>query len=127
MVDEVKHEGFRPIKDIFADKTSEARLSEPIPELYESVENDDTNAPKLEDAKKEEDAFDHLPEHERRIVEMQLDWPPVDVSFRTLFRYATWNDVFIIIISSICALAGGTALPLLTVRRKESCPVPREC
>lgn len=56
-----------------------------------------------------------LPEDERRILKDQLDAPTVQVSFLTLYRYASAWDYAIIFVSSICAIAGGAALPLFTV------------
>jgi len=59
--------------------------------------------------------FAHLPEHERRILKDQLDGPEVKASFVTLFRYASKWDILIMIVSAICAIAAGAALPLFTV------------
>ena len=71
---------------------------------------------KLNVIKEGEDIYAHLSEHERQISKMmQLDLPPVDVSFRTLYCYVTRNDFLIITLGSICALARGTALSLLMV------------
>ncbi len=63
------------------------------------------------------DPFAHLPEHEKKILKRQLDTPSVKVTYATLFRYATRNDIIILVISSICAIAGGAVMPLMTVRR----------
>lgn len=65
---------------------------------------------------KEDDPFAHLPPDEAEILRRQLDIPAVDVGFKTLYRYATTNDKIIIVISIICSIAGGAALPLMTVR-----------
>ena len=62
-----------------------------------------------------DDAYAHLPPHEREIVKKQLEIPSVTVTYKTLFRYATTNDIIIIIISAICAIAGGSVQPLMTV------------
>ncbi|KAF2719584.1 ABC multidrug transporter Mdr1 [Polychaeton citri CBS 116435] len=61
------------------------------------------------------DVFAHLPEHEAAVLRRQLDIPPVKVSFAGLFRYSTRNDWIIMAISAICAIAGGAALPLMTI------------
>ena len=63
-----------------------------------------------------EDPMAHLPEHERAILKRQLDIPPVKVTYFTLYRYATRNDKIIWAISALCAIAGGAAQPLMTVR-----------
>ena len=68
-----------------------------------------------------EDPYAHLPENERAIVKRQLDVPTVTVTFKTLYRYATVNDIIIIIISSLAAIVGGAAMPLMTVRLLQRC------
>lgn len=68
-----------------------------------------------EEKEEEEDVFAHLPEHEAAILKRQLEIPPVKVTYKDLFRYSTRMDVFIIVVSIICAIAGGAALPLMTI------------
>lgn len=63
----------------------------------------------------DEDPFRHLPPHEKEILHRQLDVPIVKVTFWTLYRYATRNDILIIILSSISSVIGGAMLPLMTV------------
>jgi hypothetical protein len=65
--------------------------------------------------KEEDDPFKHLPPAEAEILKRQVDVPVVVTNYRTLFRYATRNDVIIICISLLSAIAGGAALPLMTV------------
>ncbi|KAL5003117.1 P-loop containing nucleoside triphosphate hydrolase protein [Aspergillus recurvatus] len=57
----------------------------------------------------------HLPEDERQVLKTQLEEIKVNVSFFGLWRYATKIDILIIIISAICAIAAGAALPLFTI------------
>ncbi|KAK2738609.1 GTPase-activating protein [Onygenales sp. PD_40] len=57
----------------------------------------------------------HLPENERAILKEQLYIPPVKVSYFTLYRYATRNDILVLIASSFGAIAGGAILPLFTI------------
>ncbi|KAF2725984.1 P-loop containing nucleoside triphosphate hydrolase protein [Polychaeton citri CBS 116435] len=61
------------------------------------------------------DPLQHLPDHEAAILRRQLDIQPVNITWLGLFRYATRNDRIILSISVICAIAGGAALPLMTV------------
>ncbi|KAF2086861.1 ABC transporter-like protein [Saccharata proteae CBS 121410] len=63
----------------------------------------------------ETDALENLPEHERQILKRQLETPPTNVTYFTLYRYATTFDLVVIAISSICAIGAGAVLPLLTV------------
>jgi hypothetical protein len=72
---------------------------------------------KVEEAKDGDEAYGHLPPHEREIVKKQLEIPTVNVTFKTLYRYATTYDIIIILISSICAVAGGAIQPVMTVGR----------
>ncbi|PGH06464.1 hypothetical protein AJ80_08158 [Polytolypa hystricis UAMH7299] len=60
-------------------------------------------------------ALAHLPEHEREILKEQLYIPDVQLSYITLFRYATRNDIIFIIIAALGAIAGGAAMPLFTI------------
>ena len=79
------------------------------------VEKLDSHIVKVHDVKEGDEAYAHLPPHEREIVKRQLHIPDVKVNFKTLFRYATRNDLIIIVISCISAIAGGAVLPLMTV------------
>lgn len=78
----------------------------------------DSRIVNVEDSKDDDAAYAHLPSNEREIVKKQLHIPKVSVTYWTLFRYATKLDLAIIFISAICAIAGGAALPLMTVRDK---------
>ncbi|EKG16166.1 Putative ABC transporter protein [Macrophomina phaseolina MS6] len=69
----------------------------------------------LKDGEEETDPFAHLPENEREILKRQLDTPPVSISYFALYRYATKLEWIIIVVSSICAIAAGAVLPLMTV------------
>ena len=59
--------------------------------------------------------FAHLPEHEKQGLKRQLESPDVKASFATLYRYASRMDILIMLVSAICAIAAGAALPLFTV------------
>lgn len=64
----------------------------------------------------------HLPEEEQRVLRTQLDELKGNISFFGLWRYATKIDLLIIVVSAICAIAAGAALPLFTV-----CIDPYDC
>ncbi|KAL4754305.1 hypothetical protein BDW72DRAFT_138250 [Aspergillus terricola var. indicus] len=57
----------------------------------------------------------HLPEDERQVLKTQLEEFKMNISFFGLWRYATKFDILIMIISAICAIAAGAALPLFTI------------
>lgn len=59
--------------------------------------------------------FAHLPQHEKDILKKQLDAPVAKISFFGLYRYASKMDILILLVSAICAIAAGAALPLFTV------------
>jgi ATP-binding cassette subfamily B (MDR/TAP) protein 1 len=63
-------------------------------------------------------ALAHLPETEQAILKEQLFIPEVKVTYITLFRYASAKDIFIFVVSSICSIGAGAALPLFTVSRQ---------
>lgn len=64
----------------------------------------------------EDDAiFAHLPQHEKDILKKQLDAPVAKISFFGLYRYASKMDYLILLVSAICAIAAGAAMPLFTV------------
>ena len=72
----------------------------------------------IQDKPREDDldaTLAHLPEHERAILKEQLFIPETKVTFFTLYRYASKKDIIIFVISSICSIAAGAALPLFTV------------
>jgi ATP-binding cassette subfamily B (MDR/TAP) protein 1 len=72
--------------------------------------------PKNKDgAEPDADPFAHLPEREAKILKDQVYTPDVKVGMATLYRYASRNDLIIIVVASICAIASGAALPLMTV------------
>lgn len=57
----------------------------------------------------------HLPEEEQQVLKQQLEELKVNITFFGLWRYATKIDVLILLVSAICAIAAGAALPLFTV------------
>ncbi|KAI0128530.1 P-loop containing nucleoside triphosphate hydrolase protein [Xylariales sp. AK1849] len=61
------------------------------------------------------DPFRNLPTNEAEILKRQVETPDIKVGVAILYRYASRNDILIIIVSAICAIAGGAALPLMTV------------
>ncbi|KAM0338466.1 hypothetical protein ACHAPU_011319 [Fusarium lateritium] len=62
-----------------------------------------------------EDHFEHLPPDEAEVLRRQVISPEVKQGVAVLYRYASRNDIIVIIISAICSIAGGAALPLMTV------------
>ena len=79
------------------------------------IEKLDSRIVKVGEVKDGEEAYAHLPPHERDVVRKQLEVLPVTVTYRTLYRYATRNDLLIVCISAICAIIGGAVMPLMTV------------
>ncbi|KKA28090.1 hypothetical protein TD95_003615 [Thielaviopsis punctulata] len=61
------------------------------------------------------DPFAHLPPHEAAVLRCQVDTPNVVANMKTLYRYSSRNDILIVIVSALCAIASGAALPLMTV------------
>ncbi|KAI0017325.1 multidrug resistance protein [Xylariomycetidae sp. FL0641] len=61
------------------------------------------------------DPYQHLPEHEAAILKRQVITPEVKAGVATIYRYSSRNDILIMAVSALCAIAGGAALPLMTV------------
>ncbi|KAJ5501929.1 ABC transporter integral membrane type 1 [Penicillium fimorum] len=72
----------------------------------------ETKTPVAED---DDALYAHLPEHEKDILKRQLDAPSVNISYFGLFRYASHTDILILVVSTLCAIAAGAALPLFTI------------
>lgn len=70
--------------------------------------------PKSEDGS-DADPYAHLPEREAKILRDQVETPSVKVGVATLYRYASRNDLLIMSVAAIFAIAAGAALPLMTV------------
>ena len=94
-----------------ADTASSQSSSQDGPSLRKA----DSRIIKVDEVKEGEEAYAHLPPEEREIVKRQLDIPSVTVTYKTLYRYATRNDLIIVSISAFCAIAGGAVMPLMTV------------
>jgi ATP-binding cassette, subfamily B (MDR/TAP), member 1 len=92
---------------------SEGHKSESPAENVAELQKLDSKVIKVNDS--EDDPFKHLPPDEAAILKRQVDVPVVPTSFKRLYRYATTNDMIIVAISVICSIAGGAALPLMTV------------
>lgn len=63
----------------------------------------------------QDDPYAHLSEQEAAILKRQVVTPEVKAGIATLYRYSSRNDLLIMAISAICSIAGGAALPLMTV------------
>lgn len=94
-------------------KGQDGRLQEKHPDPRELQRRD--SQPGKRKRAEGEDPLAHLPEHERKIIQRQLEIPPVKVTYLSLFRYATTKDLVWIAISAFCAIAGGAVMPLMTI------------
>jgi ATP-binding cassette, subfamily B (MDR/TAP), member 1 len=63
----------------------------------------------------EEDEYKHLPAKEAEILRRQVSTPDVKAGVAILYRYASKWDLIFMGVSTICAIGGGAALPLMTV------------
>jgi ATP-binding cassette subfamily B (MDR/TAP) protein 1 len=99
----------RPVSGPHSSGSSDSDSTRPDLKKYDS---------KIAEARKElegDEAFAHLPEHERDILKRQVHVPVASVTFKQLYRYATtWDKVFVVI-AAICAIGGGAVMPLMTV------------
>ena len=97
-----------------ADTASSQSSSQDGPSLQKA----DSRIIKVDEVKEGEEAYAHLPPNEKEIVKRQLAIPSVTVTYKTLYRYATRNDLIIVAISAISAIAAGAVTPLMTVCSK---------
>ncbi|KAM0279899.1 hypothetical protein ACHAQH_004340 [Verticillium albo-atrum] len=63
----------------------------------------------------DKDPFKHLPDDEAAVLKRQIITPEVKAGVAALYRYSSTNDIIIIVVSTLCAIAAGAALPLMTV------------
>ena len=75
----------------------------------------DSKIVQIRDVPEGDDAFAHLPDHEKAIIKKQVDVPETKVTYWTLYRYATTYDKIFIAIACITAIGAGAVLPLMTV------------
>ncbi|KAH7329142.1 ABC multidrug transporter Mdr1 [Stachybotrys elegans] len=62
-----------------------------------------------------DDQYAHLPPHQAEILKQQVFTPEMSKGAGMLYRYASRNDLIILAVSAVCAIASGAALPLMTV------------
>jgi len=68
-----------------------------------------------DDAKVEENELAHLPAEEAEVLRRQIHIPSVNLTFFSLFRFATKNDLLFIFVGVVTSIVGGAILPLMTV------------
>lgn len=61
------------------------------------------------------DPFGHLPPGEAAILKRQVYTPDVKVGLATLYRYSTRVDLILLAVGSVCSIAAGAILPVMTV------------
>lgn len=61
------------------------------------------------------DPMDLLPPDEAETLKRQIELPDKKYGFLTMYRYASGMDLFILLLSSICAIAAGAAMPAMTI------------
>ncbi|KAH7170464.1 P-loop containing nucleoside triphosphate hydrolase protein [Dactylonectria macrodidyma] len=95
------------------DVSRPAKQSSPDPEKLALQKADSKVAapPKTQS----DDLFQHLPEDQAEILRRQVVSPEVKQGVAVLYRYASRNDILVIFVAGICAIAAGAALPLMTV------------
>lgn len=64
---------------------------------------------------KKSDPYAGMPPEQAEILRRQVDTPDVKVGMAMLYRYATRVDLILLVIGSICAIASGAILPVMTV------------
>ena len=78
----------------------------------------DSRPPQQQDLAREDDPdalYRHLPAHQAEIIKRQIFIPELKTGVAALYRYSSTNDVIVLIIAALCAIASGAALPLMTI------------
>ncbi|KIW16602.1 hypothetical protein PV08_03790 [Exophiala spinifera] len=75
----------------------------------------DSKIVQVRDVPEGDAALAHLPEDEQEVLRKQLATPPVQVTYKSLYRYATTWDIVFIVIAALGAIGGGAVMPLMTV------------
>jgi hypothetical protein len=63
----------------------------------------------------EDDPYSHLPPEEADILRAQIQLPGFKKGAGIIYRYASRNDKLILSLSTICSIASGAAMPIMTV------------
>lgn len=61
------------------------------------------------------DPYEGMPQEQADILRRQVETPDVKIGMTTLYRYATRVDLMLLVVGSICAIASGAILPIMTV------------
>ena len=107
-------------KEIRADtiKTDPEKLSDKTPgdgsEDHVDLQKLDSKVIKPQDEKKS-DPYAGMPPEQADILRRQVETPDVKIGMATLYRYATRVDLMLLAVGSICAIASGAILPVMTV------------
>ncbi|KAG5982744.1 hypothetical protein E4U55_001437 [Claviceps digitariae] len=83
--------------------------------LSQALARADSTIAKPPDASDPNSIYRHLPPHEADVLKHQTFTPEVKQGIGVLYRYASRNDLIIIAVSTVCAVASGAALPLMTI------------
>lgn len=63
----------------------------------------------------QEDELSHLPPSEREVIRRQIAVLDVQLSYWSLFRFASTNDLILIGVGCTAAIAGGAIIPMMTI------------
>ncbi|KAK6063008.1 Leptomycin B resistance protein pmd1-like protein 2 [Seiridium cupressi] len=89
---------------------------EPVRVVQEpTYAQDPSDTPNASSVAAVDDAFKHLPEHEKEILKSQLALPVANVKYMSLYRYGTPIDSVLLVIASIAAIVAGALMPPITV------------
>lgn len=75
----------------------------------------DSKQPAPPAANDADDVYRHLPPHQAEILKRQVFTPEIKAGVKAIYRYSSRNDLIIIAVSAICAIASGAAMPLMTI------------
>ncbi|PHH63945.1 hypothetical protein CDD81_5164 [Ophiocordyceps australis] len=62
-----------------------------------------------------DELYRHLPPEHAEILKRQVFTPELSSGVGVLYRYASRNDLIILVVAAFCSIASGAAMPLMTV------------
>ncbi|EXJ92736.1 ATP-binding cassette, subfamily B (MDR/TAP), member 1 [Capronia epimyces CBS 606.96] len=107
----------QPVTPVPASPTSPTAIASSSSNSDNGPELDkyDSKIVQVREVQEGDEAFAHLPEHEQAVLRRQLFTPDVNVTYKSLYRYATTWDLVFIAIAFVMAVGAGVVQPLMTV------------
>lgn len=97
------------------DEKHALKAADEATEVHLDLQKVDSKLPKSTPGDGDADPFAALAPDEAAVLRRQVQTPDVKVGFATLYRYSTRVDLILLFVGSVCSIASGAILPLMTV------------